>query len=125
MKLRVWATALILLAGGCETLEGAYVAESETMLEGDGVRIYEDVIRDAWGGETLQYRAFNSNDFAVCAQVTLDGNAQTSGHSMGGIFRVPAGQEVDIGYVVPPAQFDLSSQYWTAQDNGECGYPPN
>jgi hypothetical protein len=125
MTLRVWAAVLTLFAGGCEMLDETYVAESETMLEGEGVRIFEDLERDAWGGATLQYRASNSNDFPICVQVTLDEGAQTSGHSMGRIIRIPGGQTTEIGYVVPPARFDLSSHFWSPQDNGECGYPPS
>jgi hypothetical protein len=44
---------------------------------------------------------------------------------MGRIIRIPGGQTTEIGYVVPPARFDLSSHFWSPQDNGECGYPPS
>ena len=125
MKLRVLSVVVALSLSGCEMLDETYVAQSETMLEGDGVRIFEDLEKDAWGGATFQYRASNGNGFPVCVQVTLDGGAQTSGHSMGQIIRVAAHQTTEIGYVVTPAQFNLSTRFWPTQDNGECGYPPN
>jgi hypothetical protein len=122
--MNVLAAAIAVLLGGCATLNETYIAETTTMLEGDGVRIFEDLEQDAWGGATFQYRASNMNDVPVCVQVTMNSGAQTSGHSMGSIIRVPPGETVEIGYVIAPAQFDLSSVYWGPQSDGSCGYPP-
>ena len=47
-----------------------------------GVRVVSDMEEDMLGSRWWQFRAFNSNDFDVCVQVTLDPSSQTSGHSM-------------------------------------------
>lgn len=118
------AAALALAAAGCETLDETYVAETTTIVEGSGVRIFEDQMKDAWGGGYFQYRASNNKSFPVCAQTSLEDGAQTSGHSMGSIVRVPANDTVDTGYVSAPARFSVAGQIWDTNDNGECGYPP-
>lgn len=125
MNLRVLAVMLAVAAAGCETLDETYVAETTTITEESGVRIFEDQMRDAWGGGYFQYRASNNNSYAVCAQTSLGPDAQTAGHSMGGIIRVPAGGTVDTGYVTAPANFDVIGRIWGTQDDGECGYPPS
>jgi hypothetical protein len=121
---KVVCVAALVALGGCETFDEAYTVQSETIIEGSGVRVFEDLQQDMWGGEWLQYRATNLNDFAVCVQVRLNPGARTSGHSMGSIIRVPGGETVDVGYVTTPASFNLASQVWATNEDDVCGYPP-
>ncbi|HEX5007954.1 MAG TPA: hypothetical protein VFV70_12625 [Hyphomonadaceae bacterium] len=115
--------ALAALAG-CETFEETYLLQRESLIEGDGVSVYEDLEEDFFGSQWYQYTASNSNSFPVCVQVRLNSGASTSGHSMGSVMRVGPGETIDVGYVTLPAQFRFDTQVWNTQDDGSCGYPP-
>jgi hypothetical protein len=121
-----WLLTALALAGvaGCETFEETYLIQRESLIEGDGVFVYEDLEEDFFGLQWFQYTASNSNSFPVCAQVRLEPGASTSGHSMGGWFRVGPGETMDIGYVTLPANFRFGTQVWNTRDDGTCGSPP-
>jgi hypothetical protein len=121
-----WLLAPLALAAmaGCETFEETYLIQRESLVEQEGVHVYEDLEEDFFGSQWFQYTASNGNSFPVCAQLRLEGGASTSGHSMGGAFRVGPGETVDIGYVSLPAQFRFGTQVWNTREDGSCGTPP-
>jgi hypothetical protein len=116
--------ALLLALCGCETLTETYVAESTMIAEGDGVRINEDLMRDMWGGESVQLRIVNGAGVPICAFVDLNEGAQTSGYSFPGTVRVAAGASTILGFITLPAQYSIQYRYWAAQGDGACGAPP-
>ncbi len=123
-KMLLLAPLALAAVAGCETFEETYLIQRESLIDRQGIHVYEDLEEDFFGSQWLQYTAYNSNSFPVCAQVSLEPGASTSGHSMGGWYRVGPGETIDIGYVTLPAQFRFGTQVWDTQDDGACGPPP-
>jgi len=124
MRTTVKAAALGLAAlalAGCETLNESYTIEERTIIDEQGVRVTSELQEDLLGANRwFQFRAYNSNDFNVCVQVTLLDGSSTSGHSMGGLHKVGPNQQVDVGYITAPADFRVNAEFADSDDNGEC-----
>lgn len=118
------AAVVLPLLGGCETFEESYLIEQDVLINENGVQVNADLEEDFFGGQWRQFRAYNSNSFSVCVQVTLSENSQTSGHSMGVVHRLEPQGSADVGYVTLPASFAIYARVWDVDDSGACGYPP-
>jgi hypothetical protein len=123
MRAGLCVTAMALpLLGGCEVFE-PYAVEYETLISRNGVSVTANLMED-FSSRWRQFTASNYSDYPVCAQVSLTGNPSTSGHSMGGIYRIDPGATMDIGYVTMPAHFGVNARTWEAKPDGGCGYGP-
>lgn len=122
MRAAVVAAGLAVVLAGCETFE-PYSIDYDEIINESGVSVYANLMED-FGSRWYQFSASNSNSFSVCAQTYLHEGASTSGHSMGGVFRIGPGETIDIGYVTLPASFNTGTQVWDVEPNGECGSPP-
>lgn len=124
MRKFVLAAALMApLMVGCEMLDETYLIDQDVIIDSQGVRVFSDLEEDMLGSRWWQFRALNLNNYPVCVQVALLPNAQTSGHSMGGIHQVPPGQSLDVGYVNSPATFQVDANVYSPEPDGSCGYP--
>ena len=117
---RKWVLAAVCapFLAGCETFEESHLIEQ-------GVRVVSDMEEDVFGSRWWQFMAFNSYDFDVCVQVTLDPSSQTSGHSMGGVHQIASGASMDVGYINAPANFFVNAGVQATEEDGSCGYPPS
>lgn len=120
MRKLVLAALIAPLLAGCETFEESYLVEQDVIIDGQGVRVVSDLEEDMPGSRWWQFRAFNSNDFPACVQVTLDQNSQTSGHSMGAVHRIEAFGSADVGYITAPASFNVNAAVFPTDDDGAC-----
>lgn len=111
----------ILALPGCETLSEPTLIDQTVIIDHEGVRVTSDLEEDFLSGNRwFQFRAFNSNDFNVCVQVTLLDGSSTSGHSLGGIHRVGPTQMADVGYITAPADFRVNAEVFDTNDDEQC-----
>ncbi len=120
MRKCVLAALVAPLLSGCETFEESYLIEQNVIIDDHGVRVVSDMEEDVLGSRWWQFRAFNSNDFPACVQVTLDQNSQTSGHSMGAVHRIEPFGSADIGYITAPASFYVNAAVFATDEEGVC-----
>ena len=123
MRARAIVAGLALACAGCETFE-PYSVDYDEIINESGVSVSGNLMEDIAGARWWQFSASNANGFSVCVQTRLQDNASTSGHSMGAIYLVGAGETLDIGYVELPAAFNTSTHVWAPDASGQCGSPP-
>lgn len=121
MKSKLLAVGVAaLFVAGCETFE-PYLVERETLIDEDGVYVYSDLMEDGWDGtQHWQFSAYNGNSFPVCVSVGFGPNSYADSYNMGGNYKVEAGQTIDIGYVMAPANFGVNAQAWNPDTYGNC-----
>jgi len=120
MRAVAFAAGLAVLFGGCETFEETYLLEQDVLVDEQGIRVVSDLEEDFWGSSWFQFRAYNSNSFPVCVQVTLRDGSYTSGHSLGGAHRIEAGGSADVGYITNPSDFYINTAVSNPSDSGAC-----
>jgi hypothetical protein len=120
MRAAMVAVGMAVLLGGCETFEETYTIEQDTLIDEGGVQVTSDLQEDFFGERWFQFRAYNSNSFPVCVQVSLKDGSYTNGHSMGALHRVDSGTSVDVGYINTPADFNVSARVTTTNGSGAC-----
>lgn len=117
--------AALVLAGGCETFSEPIMLERQVLLERNGMLLVEDVEEDPLSGNRhVQYTAFNFSDRPYCTTIQLDRLNYSQGHAFGEIYRIDPGAEIDIAYVLLPADFSVRYRTWGLPADGQCGYAP-
>lgn len=126
--MRAWlcaATIGLPLLGGCETLDGTWSEETASLISEDGIEVYYDhMIEESGGASWFQFKASNASEEAVCVTVTLDASSATSGHRMGGIYKLAPGDTVDVGYINDPSDWNADANAWWPDSDGDCGSGP-
>lgn len=120
MRAVIVAAGLAVMLAGCETLEETYTIQQDVIIDEQGVQVNSDLEEDFFGSRWWQFRAYNSNAFPVCVQVSLKDGSYTSGHSLGGVHRLEASQSADVGYITAPADFYVNARVFSPNDSGVC-----
>lgn len=120
MRVVLVAAGMAVMLGGCETFEETYTIDQDVIINEQGVQVNSDLEEDFWGSRWYQFRAYNSNAFSICVQVTLKDGSYTSGHSLGAAHLIGPGGSADVGYVTLPADFYVNTSVFNPNGSGQC-----